>query len=262
MSLNNLTPAKGQEISLADALARTPARLMVGRAGSALRTVTTLTLRADHAVARDAVHSEINSAEVFGEGRIRRYGMLELSTSATTRMEYLKRPDLGRRLDNVSRNLLISQDIRGDDVRIAIGDGLSAAAVVANASALLDVLMDAISNRGYRLGPPLFIRNCRVGLMNELGDLLMPKVVVLLIGERPGLATSESLSAYLAYCPQSGQTDAHRNLVSNIHRQGLSIPEASSRIDHLVSAMMSLQTSGIALTSGGRIEVADLPEGR
>lgn len=247
MSDNALTPANGQAVFLAEALARTPARLMVGRAGSALKTVTTLALRADHAVARDAVHAEINPAEVFGEERIRRYGLIELSTSATSRAEYLKRPDLGRRLDVMSREMLFSQNVKGDDVRLVIGDGLSAAAVVANAPTLLDALWNDFSSRGFSLGPPLYIHNCRVGVMNEIGDLLTSKVVVLLIGERPGLATAESLSAYMAYRPQSGQTDANRNLVSNIHKQGLSIPDAMMRIGRLVSAMMKRQTSGITL---------------
>ena len=243
MSDTALTPAP----SLADALARTPARLMLGRTGTSLATAATLALRADHAVARDAVHAEITSEGVFGEERVRRYGMISLATRATTRAEYLRRPDHGRRLDDASRATLASLVVRDLDLQVVIGDGLSAAAVTANAPDLLDSLWDEGTIRQLRRGPPLFVRNCRVGVMNEIGDLLNPTIAVLFIGERPGLATAESLSAYLAYRPRTGQTDANRNLVSNIHRKGLSIPEATARIVSLMAEMRSRQTGGVAL---------------
>jgi ethanolamine ammonia-lyase small subunit len=242
MSDAALTPAP----TLSDALARTPARLMLGRTGTSLSTAATLALRADHAVARDAVHTEITAESVFGEERVRRYGMMSLATRAPSRAEYLRRPDLGRRLDDASRATLASHDSRDDDIRLVIGDGLSAAAVTANAPALLDSLWDEGTNRNLRLGPPLFVRYCRVGVLNEIGDLLNPTVVVLLVGERPGLATAESLSAYLAYRPRPGHTDANRQLVSNIHRHGLSITEASSRIGLLVAEMRERHSSGVA----------------
>jgi ethanolamine ammonia-lyase small subunit len=242
MSDTALTPIP----SLTAALARTPARLMLGRVGTTLTTASMLALRADHAVARDAVYAEITAASVFGEERVRRYGMISLATRATTRAEYLRRPDLGRRLDDASRTGLKTQSSRDDDVRLVIGDGLSAAAVSANAPALLDSLWDGWTASSVRLGPPLFVKNCRVGVMNEIGDALSPAVVVLLVGERPGLATAESLSAYLAYRPRSGHTDANRELVSNIHRHGLSIPEATARIVRLVSEMRERKASGVA----------------
>jgi ethanolamine ammonia-lyase small subunit len=177
---------------------------------------------------------------------VRRYGMISLATRATTRAEYLRRPDLGRRLDDTSRAALTDLESCGDDKWLAIGDGLSAAAVTANAPALLDSLWSEWTKQNMRLGPPLFVRNCRVGVMNEVGEVLNPEVVVLLVGERPGLATAESLSAYLAYRPCPGHSDANRELVSNIHRQGLSIPEATSRIVRLVADMMDRRSSGVA----------------
>ena len=219
---------------------------MLGRTGTSLATAATLALRADHAVARDAVHAEITSEGVFGEERVRRYGMISLATRATTRAEYLRRPDHGRRLDDASRATLASLVVRDLDLQFVIGDGLSAAAVTANAPALLDSLWGEWTKQNIRLGPPPFVRNCRVGVMNEIGEVLNPEVVVLLVGERPGLATAESLSAYLAYRPCPGHSDANRELVSNVHRQGLSIPESTARIARLVAGMRERRWSGVA----------------
>ena len=128
----------------------------------------------------------------------------------------------------------------GADIQVAIGDGLSATAVVAQVPALLPLLAEGAERLGLRFGRPFFIRNCRVGVLNDIGRLLDPAVVVLLIGERPGLATAESLSAYLAYRPRPGQNDAHRNLISNIHARGTSPSEAAERILRLAGQMIQL----------------------
>ena len=123
-------------------------------------------------------------------------------------------------------------------MQIAIGDGLSVKAVAAQVPALLPLLMAGADERGWRAGRPFAIRHCRVGVMNEIGELLRPEAVVLLVGERPGLATAESLSAYLAYRPRPGHNDAERNLVSNIHAKGVGTAAAASRILKLVGAML------------------------
>jgi ethanolamine ammonia-lyase small subunit len=133
----------------------------------------------------------------------------------------------------------------GADLNFVIGDGLSVAAVAAQAGGLLARLMQGAHQRGWSVGRPFIVRYCRVGVLNDIGELLDPKVVVLLIGERPGLATAESLSAYLAHRPRSGHTDAQRNLISNIHGRGVSHAEAASRILALAERMMQLRTSGI-----------------
>ncbi|HEX3147252.1 MAG TPA: ethanolamine ammonia-lyase subunit EutC [Gemmataceae bacterium] len=224
---------------LEQALARTPARLVIGRAGPAYRTATWLRLRADHAAARDAVHADVDLLAAFGAD------VFSTQTRATTKVEYLMRPDLGRRLDDASRALVAVQCPRGIDLQVVVGDGLSARAAALHGPPLLDALAAEARQRGWRFGRPFLVRHCRVGVLNDLGELLDPAVVVLLIGERPGLATVDSLSAYLAYRPRAGDTDAKRNLISNIHARGVSVPEACERIVALVDQMRRLGCSGV-----------------
>ncbi len=136
---------------------------------------------------------------------------------------------------------------RGNDIQFAIGDGLSVTAVSAQVPALLPLLLEGARARGWTVGQTFAIRHCRVGILNEIGELLAPKVAVLLIGERPGLATAESLSAYMAYRPGTAHTDANRNLISNIHSRGLSPQAAADRILNLAAQMMALQASGFRI---------------
>jgi ethanolamine ammonia-lyase small subunit len=132
-------------------------------------------------------------------------------------------------------------------LQIAIGDGLSITAVSAQVPALLPVLYEGAKTHGWTVGQTFVIRHCRVGILNEIGELLVPEVAVLLIGERPGLATAESLSAYMAYRPQGTHSDANRNLVSNIHARGVSPKDAAARILNLAAQMMKVCTSGCHL---------------
>ena len=226
---------------------RTPARIFVGRAGEAYRTRTWLELRADHAFARDAVEREIDLDADFSPEFQNRFALFEVSTRATSKHEYLLRPDLGRSLDPAARRQILELCPAGPDIQIVIGDGLSALAVRAQVPTLLPELDTLCRAHGWRLGRPFFIRHCRVGVLNDVGELLDPAVVVLLIGERPGLATAESLSAYMAFRPRPGHDDARRNLISNIHAQGVSIPEAAQRIVALAAQLMRLGTSGISV---------------
>ncbi|MCM3924353.1 ethanolamine ammonia-lyase subunit EutC, partial [Frankia sp. AiPs1] len=156
-------------------------------------------------------------------------------------------PDLGRRLSDAGRAQVAARCPPGADLQIVLGDGLSAAAVDAQVPTLLPALLTAAAEAGWSTGQPFAVRQCRVGIMNDIGDLLHPTVIVLLIGERPGLATAESLSAYLAHRPRSGHTDADRNLLSNIHRRGLTPTQAVARITGLVQAMRTLGTSGVSI---------------
>ncbi len=229
------------------ALARTPARILAGRAGPGYRTATALKLREDHAVARDAVHAELDLDAAFGAERIAGFHLFWTQSQARSKAEYLMRPDLGRRLDDDSRGRIGERCPKAVDFQVVIGDGLSATAVMVQAPGLLDLLGAEAQRRDWRFGQPFVVRYCRVGVLNDIGDLLDPRVVVLLIGERPGLATAESLSAYLAYRPRSGHTDANRNLISNIHARGVSLPEAAGRIAALAATMMHAQTSGVAV---------------
>lgn len=221
---------------------RTPARILVGRAGPAYLTATHLELRADHAAARDAVWAEIDP-----ERDLPGLGLLALATRATSKQEYLLRPDLGRQLDDLARWTLSQRASRGAELQVVVGDGLSAAAVKAQVPELLPLLLSKARLGGWNVGEPFFVRHCRVGVLNDFGDILDPVVVVLLIGERPGLATAESLSAYMAYRPRAGDTDAKRNLISNIHHRGLPIDEAACRILALAARLRQARASGVGV---------------
>jgi ethanolamine ammonia-lyase small subunit len=227
--------------------ARTPARILVGRAGPSYRTLTQLELRQDHAAAVDAIHAELDLTRDLGSNLVQHWGLFEVQTCASSKAEYLLRPDLGRRLGEAARADLRRLCPASADVQVVIGDGLSAAAVTVQVPRLLPLLAQEVQARGWRLSRPFVIRYCRVGVLNAVGEVLDPTVVVLLIGERPGLATAESLSAYLAYRPQSGHTDAQRNLISNIHARGVSVESAARRIVALAATMRQLQTSGVAV---------------
>ncbi len=226
---------------------RTPARILVGRAGPAYRTATQLALRQDHAAALDAVHAELDLERDFGPEFVQAWQLFEVQTCAQDKTEYLIRPDLGRRLNDKAHSSLVSQSARGCDLQIVLGDGLSAAAVIAQVPDLLPWIVAGAKERGWQLGRPFVVRYCRVGVLNDIGVLLDPAVVLLLIGERPGLATAESLSAYLAYRPRAGHTDAQRNLISNIHARGIEPASAARRIIALVEKIRGLQTSGVSV---------------
>jgi ethanolamine ammonia-lyase small subunit len=250
---------------IAAARARTTAKILVGRVGSSYRTETQLELREDHAAAVDAVHAEIDLERDLGRDFVEHWALFEVSTQARSKAEYLLRPDHGRRLDGRAAGALEACPT-GVDFQVVIGDGLSAAAVVAQVPELLPLLVAGATQRGWSLGQPFFIRRCRVGVMNDVGDLLRPTVLVLLIGERPGLATAESLSAYLAYRPGRGQNDAHRNLISNIHARGTRPPEAAGRILRLAAQMMRRQIGGVSvkeeLAGAETLDPLPPPDGR
>ena len=233
--------------------ARTPARILTGRSGAAYPTDVQLELREAHAAARDAVHEQFQLLTAFGEPLVREWRLFEVHTKAKTAQEFLLRPDLGRRFDSDSRAKIISECARGADLQIVIGDGLSAPAVSRQVPALLPLLHEGARSAGWKTGRTFVIRHCRVGLLNEIGELLDARVVVLLIGERPGLATAESLSAYMAYRPQPGHTDSDRNLISNIHSQGVNCRDATARILHLAAQMMEAGASGYRIKEKDRL---------
>jgi ethanolamine ammonia-lyase small subunit len=224
--------------------ARTPARLLVGRAGAGYRTDTQLELREAHAAARDAVRTEMSVETAFGGAFVKQWAIFEAWTQAKSKDEYLLRPDLGRRFSDASQAEIRKRCSSGHDLQIAIGDGLSVSAVSAQVPSLLPLLHESAKARGWTVGQTFAIHYCRVGILNEIGELLAPKVAVLLIGERPGLATAESLSAYMAYRPSRTHTDADRNLISNIHGGGVSHQDAAVRILNLMAKMMQVGISG------------------
>jgi len=243
--------AEGADHDLASlreaARARTPARILVGRAGPAYRTATQLELRADLAAASDAVQFEVDLERDLGRALLDHCRLFEVSTRATTKAEYLMRPDLGRSFTRAAREEIVRRCPTGPDLQLVLGDGLSGAALVKQAPALLAPLETGAGARAWRFGQPFFVRHCRVGILNEIGELLDPTVAILLIGERPGLSTAESLSAYMAFRPRPGHRDARRNLISNIHARGVAAGDAVRRILALAERMMRDGTSGVSL---------------
>lgn len=237
--------------------ARTPARLLVGHSGAAYGTATQMDLREAHAAARDAVQAELHLEEAFGAAFVTQWRLFEVATQARSKDEYLLRPDLGRHFTDAARVDLLNRCSSHNQIQIAVGDGLSVPAVAAQVPALLPLLDKEARERGWTIGQTFVIHYCRVGILNEIGELLNPGVAVLLIGERPGLATIESVSAYMGYRPNQSHSDADRNLISNIHSRGVTPHQAAVRILNLAVSMMEKGTSGF----GVRETLPELKEG-
>ena len=225
----------------------TTARVFAPRKGTGLSTRDWLSLRADHAFARDAVFESIDLERDFRSERIDQMGLFEVSSKANNRHEYLLRPDLGRQLNPTDRNRIQQQCPFQPGLQIILGDGLSAAALKQQGPPLIDSIWELARKQGWNLGRPFLVHQSRVGILNEIGNLLEPEIAILLIGERPGLTTANSLSAYLAYKPNLGQDDANRNLISNIHGNGVAIKDASVRIMALADSMKNAKTGGVTI---------------
>ena len=241
--------------SLADLRHLTPARVGLGRAGASLPTTSLLDFTLDHARARDAVHASFDVPGIIaGLGEL---GLeaLDVSSRAHDRKDYLRRPDLGRALDSASTQRLASLDGSPGQLVIVVGDGLSPTAVNAHAVELLRSLVPRLAAGGIGIGQAVVASGARVALGDEIGAILRARMVVVLIGERPGLSASDSLGAYLTFAPKVGLTDAERNCVSNIHGAGLGYDEAAFRIAWLVREALAREVTGVALKdeSGGRM---------
>ncbi len=254
--MTDLVSQPNRDLLPEDWRSRTPARIFAGGDRSAYETKAWLSLRQDHASAVDAVWRELDLAADFDPDFVQSRGLFAVQTQAVDKREYLLRPDLGRRLSETAAATLASRCSPGCDVQIVIGDGLSSAAVAAQVPAILPLLELRAESLGWSIGQTFVVRHCRVGVLNEIGKVLNPNVVILLIGERPGLATTESLSAYMAYKPQPGHTDAQRNLISNIHGAGLKPAGAAERILNLAAKMMSSQLSGCLLKEDTALTVS------
>jgi ethanolamine ammonia-lyase small subunit len=242
------SPSERHVAELIEAIrSRTPARLLRGRVGTAYHTDTLMELREAHAAARDAVRTEIDMGKHLGSAFVEKWSFFEVCTHAKTKEEYLIRPDLGRHFNDGAQKEILSRCTPERDVHVIIGDGLSVAAVCNQAPELFTLLSEGATTRGWSIGQSFLVRHCRVGVLNEIGELLRPRVAILLIGERPGLATAESLSAYMAYRPGKGHTDANRNLISNIHGRGISVEQAAGRILDLSEQMLVQRKSGFTL---------------
>ena len=202
-------------------IAATPSRIGVGRTGTRYLTQVYIGLRADHAIAKDAVYSE--TKEGFPES----LGCLPLRTRCKDREDFLLYPGRGRRLDEASQALLEREGTRGAQVQLIVGDGLSAWAAQANAPELLPILQSELKAAGFSVGRPLFVRFSRVGVQDQIGVLLGAKATLICLGERPGLGTGDSLSIYLAYGPRLDQDNSEKNCISNVRKLGLLPAEAA-----------------------------------
>ncbi|MET4391003.1 ethanolamine ammonia-lyase small subunit [Bradyrhizobium sp. F1.4.3] len=226
----------------------TPARVALGRSGSSLPTKALLDFTLDHARARDAVHAAFDTPLlVAGLGELG-FAATEAKSRAADRRDYLRRPDLGRQLDAGSAEALAHGASAPCQLALVIGDGLSAAAVHLHAVALVKSLLAPLAaNSGVAIGHVVVASGARVALGDEIGAILGARMVVMLIGERPGLSAPDSLGAYLTFAPKPGLTDAERNCVSNIHHAGLSYDEAAFKIAWLVREGLAREVTGVAL---------------
>jgi ethanolamine ammonia-lyase small subunit len=224
----------------------TPARIRLGRAGSGQSTTAALMFLRDHAGARDAVHIPLDFGALEADLRAAEWSVLHVRSAVTDRIEYLRRPDLGRRLSPASHALLQSQ-AGGSDVVIAAVDGLSSTAVASHLTALLAQLRPRLLDRRLAVGPLVLVEQGRVAIGDEIGEILRAKLVVVLIGERPGLSAADSLGAYITWRPRVGTMDSARNCISNIRPAGLPLDDAAARIDALVALALTHAMTGVAL---------------
>ncbi|MBM9578191.1 ethanolamine ammonia-lyase subunit EutC [Leptospira sp. 201903070] len=241
----------------------TTARIGLGRSGVALPTKEILQFRLDHAKARDAVWAEVDFtalSEFFSEREI---PSVIIKSKATSREEYLARPDLGKKIS--SQSLQILENLResdpklsGDfDLSLVISDGLSASAIRDSLLPFLESFLPFLENSKIRMSPVAIVKNGRVAIGDEIGAFWKSKVVIILIGERPGLSTENSLGLYLTYQPSVGLTDERRNCISNIRSGGMSFSDASRKASYLLTLSLQKQLSGVYLKDEEAISLSE-----
>lgn len=216
-----------------------PSRVGVGRAGPRPRTQTLLEFRADHGEARDAVTTHVD------DDLVNRLDLVAVRSRATSKEEFLADPDRGRDVSDETVERLRDGCAEKPEVQIVVSDGLSSTAVEANVPELLPALLDGLDARGLDVGTPVFVEYGRVDVMDAVGEALDAECCVNLIGERPGLATNESLSAYFVYGPERGKSTAKKSVISNIHRSGLPPVEAGAEIAAVLEEIHEAERSGV-----------------
>lgn len=231
--------AKNEE--LAELRKKTPARITVGRAGSRPKTNTWLQFRYDHAAAVDAVYGEVPS-EI-----LEHLDFFQVHSKVKDKEEYIRRPDLGRRLSDDSKATVQAKCQHAPKVQIVASNGLSALAIEENLEDVYLSLKQSLGNLNIEVGTSFYVDKGRVALMDEIGEMLQPDVVILLIGERPGLVSAESLSAYICYKPRIGTIEADRMVVSNIHKGGIPPVEAGAYLGTLIQKILKYEASGVSL---------------
>jgi ethanolamine ammonia-lyase small subunit len=221
----------------------TTARIGVGRAGPRYTTASLLLFQGDHAVTQDALYRDVDP-KLLDE-----FNLFTVQTRVTGgKQEYLLRPDLGRLLSDEAKRIINEKCQKNVNIQLVVGDGLSAAAIEANLRKIFPVIKQGTQTAGLTFGTPFFVKNARVGVMNDIGELVKPDVVILLIGERPGLGRAESMSAYMGYKPKYGDTDADRDVVCNIFENGGTNPlEAGAFVVQTAQKMRKSQASGVKL---------------
>jgi ethanolamine ammonia-lyase small subunit len=219
----------------------TPARVGVWRSGCRPLTDTWLRFRADHAVAQDSVLGEV-PAEFPAK-----YDMVAVKTMCAHKDEYLTRPDLGRKLDEENLAIIRQRCRKGPKLQVIVADGLSSKAVEANIPNLLPAMLQGLETMGIETGTTIFVQYARVAIMDVIGEELRPEAAIVLIGERPGLGTAESMSAYMGYNPRAGMVESERTVVSNIHKGGLPAAEAGAHLATMVKRILDAKASGVNL---------------
>ena len=232
-------PEHGQEY--AELKFNAPCRLGIGRAGARYLTLPQLEFRAAHSAAQDAVFNDVDA------GFVEKMGLWTVQTQCESKDVYLTRPDLGRKLSPEAADTVKSKCKKNPTVQIYVSDGLSSAAVAANIGDLLPAIMQGLESYRIDVGTPFFVKYGRVGVMDEISELTGADVTCTLIGERPGLITAESMSAYIAYKATVGMPEARRTVVSNIHRDGIPAVEAGAYIVDLIALILEKGASGVEL---------------
>lgn len=232
---------KKKEDFLAELRKKTPARIAVGRAGSRPKTSAWLQFRFDHAAAVDAVYGEVPQ-EILD-----RLGFFRVNSKVLDKEEYIRRPDLGRRLSDDSKKMVKDKCKHAPTIQIVASNGLSAKALEANLEDVYLSLEQSLKNLSIDMGTTFYVDKGRVALMDEIGEILQPDVVIILIGERPGLVSAESLSAYICYKPRIGTIEADRMVVSNIHKGGIPPVEAGAYLGTLIQKILKYEASGVSL---------------
>lgn len=223
----------------------TQARIALGRTGNGLPTGPLLAFNLSHAQARDAVHQPLDCAKLHEQLQAHGFATLDVHSAAPDREHYLRRPDLGRRLSNASRAELARAAQGEPDVVFVVADGLSASAAARQALPLLLEVRGQLAD--WRIGPVVVARQSRVALGDEIGQVLRAQFVVMLIGERPGLSSPDSLGIYLTYAPKIGRSDAERNCISNVRPEGLGYAAAARKLHYLLTHARRLRLTGVAL---------------
>ena len=229
------------EEDLLDLISKTPARIGVGRAGLRPKTNTWLKFRFDHAAAVDAVYGSVN------DELLKQLELFKVNTQVTDKEVYIRRPDYGRKLSDEAKEIITKTCKKSPTVQIIVSDGLSSKAIEENLEDVYLSLQQSLKSLQIDVGTPFYIEKGRVAAMDDVGELLKPKVVVLLIGERPGLVSAESLSAYLCFEPKKGTIEADRMVVSNIHRGGIPPVEAGAYLGTVIQKILKYEASGVSL---------------